>query len=243
MTIDDYKNNIEVMLGAPLLDIEVSDQLDKIIKCAFLEIKEFIDTPHYQTIPVPSTSIVSGFDMSSYKVRAILYVMRGTIQWMNATENTDALLWSPLTSLMSQSINMGPNKTYSQMDFLKDFNASLRYRQLRNTLNQDLDFTYDAVEQKLYLWQQIPQCSAITIVFNKRYESVEEIQDPFWINLMQRMALAYTKQVLGRIRGKYKMASAPYELDADTLLQEAASELSEIRAFLTENNNIFIPRD
>jgi hypothetical protein len=244
MTLQEYKDNIEVMLGAPLLDLELdSNHLEKIIKVAFLEIKDAIDTPHYQTFPVAATSIQSGYDLSEYNVRAVLYVMRGTINWMNATENTDALLWSPLTMMMTQSQNIGYNRTYSQMDFLQDFNATLRYRQLRNSLNQDLDFTFDFVNQKLYIFQQIPQVSQLTIVYNKQYGTVDEINDPFWIKLMLRLALAYVKQVLGRIRGKYRMTSAPYELDADTLLQEAATEISDIHTFLAENNNIFIPRD
>ena len=243
MTLAEYGEKIEIMLGAPLLDIEVHEQLDKIIGCAFLELKEHIDTPHYQTFNTPATSVQSGFDMSEYDIRAILYIMRGTITWMNATENTDALLWSPLTQMLTQSRTMGYNGHYSQSDFLRDYNATLRYRQVRNTLNQDLDFTFDAEEQKLYVFQQIPQASQLTIAYNKKYSSVEEIKDPFWVTLMFRLAMAYTKQVLGRIRGKYKMTSAPYELDSVEMLSEANSELAEIRAFLEENNNIFIPRD
>ena len=245
MKLCEYKDYILTMLGAPLLDVEIdideNKVMDKVIKAAFLELREYIDTPFYQTIA--SSSSNSGIDVSKYNVRAILYVTRGDINFMNASENTEALLWSPLTTMMTQTINYGYNNTYSQSDFLQDYMASLRYRQLRNTLNQDLDFTYDSVNKKLYVFQQIPIADTITMVYNKYFEDVEEIKDPYWVNLMLRLSTAYAKMIVGRIRSKYTMASAPYTLDGNTLLSEAQSELAEIRAFLNENNNIFIPRD
>lgn len=248
MKIEEYKSYIETMLGAPIIDLETNlskDMLEKIIKAAFMELRDYIDTPYYKTVAYPGENSANkcAIDLSEDAVRAVLYVTRGTISFQNASANTDALLWSPLTTMMTQSFNMGYYNTYSTLDFLQDYTASLRYRQLRNALNQDLDFTYDAVEHKLYLYQQVPTSTMITVVYNKEFKDVEEIQDSFWVNLMLRLAIAYTKQVLGRIRGKYRMSSAPYELDSDTLLSEANTELSEIRAFLNENNNIFIPRD
>ena len=60
---------------------------------------------------------------------------------------------------------------------------------------------------------------------------------------MIRLGMAYVKQTLGRIRSKYRMTAAPYELDGDTLLNEAQSELSEIREFLRSNDNLIFPID
>ena len=74
-------------------------------------------------------------------------------------------------------------------------------------------------------------------------EIIRTLDPVFDYALMAKLALAYSKQVLGRVRGKYKLTSAPYELDADQLLQEASEELTEIRTFLAQNNNIFIPKD
>lgn len=249
MKIEDYVNQIKLMLGSPVLEIEIEDKLRDIVGLAFNELKLYIDTPHYDTIDVkPENEYKSGYDVSDLHIRAVLFVARGTISLISANDSSDALLWSPLSITLNQnwnySYNYGYSKSpYSQLNLLKGYNTSQLYQQLRNALQQDLDFTYDAYNQKLYVYQQIPNSKQITIVYNKEYDSVEEIKDPFWSNLLFRLALAYSKQILGRIRGKYKMASAPYELDADTLLSEATSELGEIRQFLTENNNIFIPRD
>lgn len=248
MTVEDLKNQIELMLGAPILEVEVSEQIEKIIAIAFREINQYIDTPNYTTISTSGTLNKSGYDLSEYNVRAVLYVARGSISLINSDDSTNSLLWSPLSITMNQNYNYnygyGPQTAqYSQLNLLKGYTTSMIYQQLRNTLQQDLDFTYDYENKKLYLYQQMPLTEQVTIVYNKEYNSVEDIKDPFWINLLFRLSLAYVKQVLGRVRSKYRMTSAPYELDGDTLLNEASTELSEIHAFLSENNNVFIPKD
>lgn len=251
MKIENYVDQIKLMLGSPVLEIEIEGKLKDIVKLAFNELKLYIDTPHYDTLKVNvdnESLFRSGYDVSEYKVRAVLFVARGKISLISSNDSSDALLWSPLSITLNQnwnySYNYGYSKSpYSQLNLLKGYTTSQLYQQLRNSLQADLDFTFDAYNQKLYLYQQIPNSDQITMVYNKEYDSVEEIKDPFWSNLLFRLALAYSKQILGRIRGKYRMASAPYELDADTLLSEASSELDEIRQFLTENNNIFIPKD
>lgn len=242
MTIDEYKDVIMTKLGAPLMDIEIemdgNEVLDKVINAAFLELRNYIDTPYFQTFTATNGAI----DVSEYNVKAILYVMRGEINYRNVTNDTSALLWSPLTSFYTQSANMGYS-LYSQLNYLQDYMSTLYYRQMRNTLNQDCDYQYDAVNQKLYIFQQYPTSSTITMVYNKYYNSAEEIIEPYWQQLMIRLATAYAKEVLGRIRGKYTPTSSPYSLDADTLLSEAQAELTEIRTFLQDNDNLFLPID
>lgn len=248
MNLIDYKNQIETMLGAPVLEIEVSDRLENIIQMAFNELKLYIDTPSYITLNSGGTDTTSGIDVSEYRIRAILYVMRGTISAVNAEDSSNSLLWSPLNITLNQntsySYNFGNSKSqYSQLNLLKAYNTSMIYQQLRSSLQTDLDYTFDVENQRLYVFQQIPKSDMITVVCNREYSKVEDVKDPFWCNLLFRLSLAYTKQILGRIRGKYRMTSAPYELDSETLLSESNTELTEIRSFLSENNNVFIPRD
>lgn len=242
-------------MGAPLLDIEVESNgiptltknapntinsynfLSDVINSAFLELKEYIDTPHYKTVPY-----ANNINLSSYNVRTVLYVMRGSLDATTASQNTDALLFSPLTTMMTQTTNMGYS-SYSSSNLIQNYASSLLYKQMRNTLNQDLDFTYDRNTKLLYIFQQVPRSDSITIAYHKDYKDVSEIEDPYWVNWMLRIGLAYTKEVVGRIRSKYKLNSAPYELDGEALLSESQTELSEIRQFLSDNNNVFLPMD
>ena len=239
MKIAEYNEQVLTRLGSPLLDIELETEgnkvLDKIIKSAFFELREYIDTPYIQTLPYSA----SGMDVSQYKVRAILYVTRGNITLTNAMENTGALLWSPLSTMMNQTVNMGYR--YSQVNFMQDYVATLQFKQLRNGLNQDLEHMYDPGRKKLFVFQQIPQAATVTMVYNKILTDVEEIEDPYWQNILLKLSIALSKEVLGRIRSKYKPNSDPFEMDGDTLLSEAREELSEIREMLQQNNNLFIP--
>lgn len=255
MTLDEYKKNILIRMGAPLLDIEVEANgiptltknppstsasynfLSDIINSAFMELREYIDTVHFKSLPYSNR-----IDLSEYNVRAVVYVLRGTLDATTASQNTDALLFSPLTTMMTQTTNMGYS-SYSSTNLLQNYMSSLIYKQVRNTLNQDLDYTYDRPTKNLYIFQQVPRSDSITIAYHKDYKDVSEIEDPYWINWMLRIGLAYTKEVVGRIRSKYKLNSAPYELDGEELLSESQTELSEIRQFLSDNNNLFLPMD
>ena len=52
-----------------------------------------------------------------------------------------------------------------------------------------------------------------------------------------------TKEVLGRIRSKYTSNSSTFTLDGPTLLQEAQSELQDIRNYLDSNSDILFAMD
>ena len=50
-----------------------------------------------------------------------------------------------------------------------------------------------------------------------------------------RLSKALTKVTLGRIRGRYTQSNALWTQDADTMLQEGNTELTELRAYLQKN--------
>lgn len=240
MKREEYISIITAQLGAPILDIELTDaDIGKIIDVAFKELNNYIDTTYFETVTYTGPCI----DVSKLKVKAVLYVTRGTLTTNNANfTNSNQLLFGTNYLITNKYSTMNGYKGTTS-NLMSGYITSLLYQQIRNTIEQDLDFTFDKRSQKLYLVQQIPASNQITIVYNKILENVEEIEDEYWINYMIRLGLAYVKQTLGRIRSKYKMTSAPYELDGDTLLNEAQSELSEIREFLRSNDNLIFPID
>lgn len=237
MNRDQYIAIIKARLGGQLLDIELTgEQIGELVDIAFMELNPYIDTPYFKTLPANSC-----IDLSNENVRAILYVVRANASSINSTVDISAMLFSPLTYTTNQYSTL--NGYTGTTSLLKGYTTSLIYQQIRNTTQQDLDYTWDGREQKLYLYQQLPTSQMITVVYNKNLVNVEEIQDDYWVNYLIRLSLAYTKETLGRIRSKYKMTSAPYELDGDTLLSEAQSELTELRQFLQDNDNLFMPID
>ena len=250
MTLEEYTQNILRRLGDPFVDVDIKsagvpdengntiNMVPLLIQDAFQELKSYIDEVYYLTIP----GVTSKVDLTEYHVRTVASVMRGSINSITAPETVDGLLFSPIALMTTQSQLMGFNP-YSTSGYVQDFASSLQYRQLRNTISPDLDFTYDYPNHTLYIYQQIPTSPTLTIAYNKEYEDVSEIKDPFWINCMIRLGLAYVKESLGRARSKYELADAPYTLDGEQLLSEAQAELTEIRQFLNDNNEMFFPID
>ena len=88
-----------------------------------------------------------------------------------------------------------------------------------------------------------PFTNAITIQYIPDYKDVEEITEVFWMDIILRLATAYAKQAIGRIRSKYTLNSSAYSLDGEAMLQEANTEIQEIRTFLETNDDLVFPID
>lgn len=88
----------------------------------------------------------------------------------------------------------------------------------------DRSFKYDKETEKLYLDDY---SGTVTIEVIKKL-TVEQIKDEEMRNWIQRYALALCKESLGRVRGKYRLNNAPFELDSQELLQEAQEELRNL---------------
>lgn len=232
MSKSDYKNMILKMLGGSVVDVELDSDVDTFVDIALMEIKPFIGTTQYLTLPYQPI-----IDLSSRKVYNIVSVYRGSaLSNLSTTGLTDeALLFG------TGSYNLAGN-SYAQL-FNLSYSDQLAIRlltqQVVNTASAltDIDFTYK--DGKLYLETLNGNCSDITLEYNPLYESVDEVTDPYWVSVIYRMALANTKIALGRARGKYRVSNLSYELDSDTILNEGISELEQLRTELKDSNDTF----
>ena len=80
--------------------------------------------------------------------------------------------------------------------------------QIRNTLSTDLAFRFDRNSNLLYINTSSGTPTYITIEYIPRYDSVEEIESDFWIDVLLKLSLALTKITLGRIRTRYTQSNA-----------------------------------
>lgn len=231
MTICDYKEDILLQLGFPVLEIEIEANIERIIDMAFRELKHYITDTRTATIPYVGEKIhiEDNFNKGKDKINTVVYIMRGHSPNRIADFQDIMYLVSRQNSLQYLS--------------LTDYSRAMLTQQCKNTIATDLDFYWDKINSDLYVYANYPKPDTITIVYIPEYEKVEDIVEPFWQNLLRRLALALTKEVLGRIRGKYKLNSSTYELDSDVLLSEAQQELSEIRGFLNDNSDMMLPID
>lgn len=231
-----YVEMVTKMLGGSVVDVELVDDIDTFIDIALLEVKPYIGTSQYITLPYSHC-----IDLSDKNIYNVVAVYRGSV--------TDGLESSGLTDgallFGTGAYTVAGNAYNSLFDLSYSDQLAIRLltRQVVNTVRNltDIDFVFK--DDKLYLETSDYVVNDITIEYNPKYENVEEITDPYWCSIIYRMTLANMKIALGRARGKYRLTNLSYELDSDTILQEGITELETLRTELKESNDIFFMLD
>lgn len=228
MTLAEYTEEISFQLGGSVLDLEIANDLPRCVNRAFREIKRYITTPAYMTLPWNSNNGGNKINLKDKKVYSIINVLRP----------------DSYNSLSVNSLDVfGLAQSYSAVTNLDAYmNRMLRLQQM-NSISTDLDFVWDAHTKDLYVTMNPPYTNQITIAYVPDYQSVEEITEVYWVDIILKLATAYAKQVLGRVRSKYTLNSAQYNLDGETLLAEAKEEIAEIITFLRSNVDLAFPID
>ncbi len=230
MTMAEYVDDIMLTLGGTVVDIEIEESLPRCVNKAFREIKQYVTTPAYMTLPFGARANGVGctIDLSSKNVYSVVNVMRP----------------DSYNSLSMNTLDVfGLNLTYSAVTNMNAYANRMLQLQELNTISTDLDFIWDAHTKQLSVTMNPPFTSAVTIQYIPDCKDVEEITEIFWEQKILKLATAYAKLILGRIRGKYTLNSAQYNLDSDTLLAEANAEIQEIHEFLRTNVVLAFPID
>ena len=230
MTREEYVDDILISLGAHIVDVENEEFLGKIVDKAFREVKRFIVKATYMTVPYQK---VGGIDLSSYKVDSVIQIFR--------TANP-GLVYDP-TDVFSMSALSSANGVSAGSTILNDYMYRTQLNQLKSTISTDLDFTFDPDTKKLHVNTYFPSPTQLTLVYVPEFSDVSEIKEQYWINYIQRLSLAFAKESLGKIRGKYELSSSLYKLDGASLTSEGIQERDQIRAELTENTDLMFPID
>lgn len=228
MTLAEYTDEIAFRLGGSVITLEIANDLPRCVNMAFREIKRYITTPAYMTLPWNSNHGGNRINLKDKRVYSIINVMRPDSYNSLSTNTLDVF---------------GLAQSYSAITNMESYmNRVLRLQEM-NTISTDLDFVWDAHTKDLYVTMNPPYTNQITIAYVPDYESVEEITEVYWIDMIIKLATAYAKQILGRIRGKYTLNSAQYDLDGETLLSESKEEIAEIQTFLRNNVDLAFPID
>jgi hypothetical protein len=230
MTLAEYTDEILFSLGGGYVDVEIEKDIPRCVNKAFREVKAYIVTPAYMTVPYGASlnGVGTTIDLSDKNVYDVICVMRPD-------------------SYNSMSMNtldvFGLNLTYSAITNNEAYaNRMLRLQQM-NTISTDLDFIWDAHTKQLSVVMNPPFTNQVTIEYVPDYKDVEEITEVFWQDIILRLATAYAKQVIGRIRSKYTLNSSTYTLDGDRMLEEANAEIADIKQKLIDNHDLMMPID
>lgn len=234
MTREEYVDDILLLLGEPLLEIELSkDDVGRVVDMAFRELKHYITDTETLTIPYREKFHLEDFEdpvlHRKINVNTVVYVMRSNSP--NRIADYQDIMYLMNRQSMLNTVS------------LTDYNRALLVNQAKNTISTDLDFHWDKKYKDLYVYANYPKPESITITYIPEYETIEDIEEPFWQDKLRKLAKGLTKETLGRIRSKYTLNGAQYTLDGNQLLAEAQQELSDVRSFLNENSDMLLPVD
>ncbi len=247
MTKAEYIENIKLELGCYgsdsnneiFLQMELSDsQLGKVVDRALLEVQKYIDSTKLMTVPFARCINLEGTPVSS-----ILRVYRAEgLNGSAAESGGQTTVMDPMYVQTWMAFTNG-GTMYNLNDYLLNYLSYSTLMQMRNTTSTDMAWKQDHTENKLYINDGFDAPKAVTIEYVPKYSDVNEIVSDYWIDILLRLSVALTKQILGRIRTRYKSSSNLWEQDGETLLSEATEELKDLREKLRVNSQIILPID
>lgn len=248
MTLQECIEDIKLELTGGLTKLELSDEiLAKFVSKALKEVNRYIDSTKIVTVPFSPCIDLGpyvddkGVEHPGFKHNAVVNVFRTQGYTGDITEG--GLMYAdPMQAQMWMAFSNG-NTMYNLQDYVMNYLSYNTLLQMRNTISTDMAFREDKSENKLYINANRDDPINVTIEYIPLYESVEELDDPYWQDIVRRMALDLVKIGLGRIRTKYTQSNALWALDGDKLLEEGTTDLKELRETLRLNDQLSYPVD
>lgn len=236
MTLEEYVEEIKLELTGCVLELEISDEtIGSVVKKAFREIHRFIDTTKLITIPYVPCIDMKGFECSS--IHAI-YRTEG----FDGDSSSGGSQVDPMYAQRWMAFSSG-GTMYNLNNYLLNYMSWNTLLQMRNNSSTDLAFKYDKNAEKLYINVGYDRPTNITIEYVPILKDVSEVTSDYWIDILQRLALAMTKIVLGRLRSRFTQNNAQWSQDGEQLLQEGNEEKNNIEEILRVNSSLFFPID
>jgi len=238
MTEEEYIENIKLVLTGGILELEIPDStLSKVLKRSLQILQRYIDSTELITVPFARCIDISNSEISSVvKVFRVEGTMGDTETGMSQSviDPMYAQTWMAFTNGGSM---------YNFNDYILNYMSYNTLLQVRNTTSTDMAFRQDHSAGKLYINPAFDRPNYVTIEYVPVYKSVEQITSDYWIEVLQRLAIAETKIILGRIRTRYTSSSSLWQQDGEAMLSEGVAEEKELIDRLTSNSQIIYPID
>lgn len=236
MQMQAYIDEIKLRLTGGVLHLEIDDAtIMKIIDSAFREVQRYIDTTRLETMPFQRC-----INLSPRKVNAVTNIYRA--EGFTSDTTSDSSVQDPMLVQQWQLL-AGNGNVLSMTDYAYNYAAWSTSLQIRNTLSTDLSFRFDRSTNQLYINTSSGTPTLITIEYIPRYDSVDEIESDFWIDILMRLSIALTKITLGRIRSRFTQSNALWTQDGEAILAEGNQELTDLRTKLLADSQLVYPID
>ena len=238
MDMQAYLDEIKLQLTGYLIDIELDDMtLTKIVESAFRELQRYIGTTRLATILYQPC-----IDLKGKGISAVTKVYRAS-GYMGVEDVNSQSLLDPMYAAQWQMYSNTAFNTGAFSNWVMNYGAWNTMLQMRNTLSTDLAFRYDKQTERLYVNVAFDKPTYITIEYIPRFESVDEINSDYWIDILVKLSVALTKVTLGRVRSRHKLSNAIWDGDGSDILEEGKTELETLREQLRTNSMMFYPID
>lgn len=234
MTLEELIEHVKFVLTGDVLELEISDEgIARVCNDALRELQRY--TNEFRLIEKDYYNCIDLSDLDYYSV-ANVYRTKTVANIKDAKESIDPVYLQFWTSF-------GLGLTYNVNQYLLNYASYSELEQIRNTLSTDLYFKEDKANKKLYINISSGNPGKVVIEYIPIYKNIDDVKDDYWIDFLKRLAVAKTKQILGRLRTYAKQSNSLVTLDGDTILNEGNKELDELRAELEKNNDYFWPVD
>lgn len=235
MTKDDIIEEVKLSLTGNVLELEVEDKtFDLIIKKALRELQRYWDET--TIINIPFASCIDYSDTPLADCQEIVRIYR-TVGIGNSDDAYNSVTMDPLYA-QQWMVFSNAGTMYNLSDYILNYGAWSTLTQIRNTISTDMAFRVDKQKHRLYINNNISNPGTIAVEYIPKLQYVEDIKSEYWQDILVRLTTAITKQILGRIRTKFKNSNSLWQIDGDTILAEGNSEYSELITKLTENSNL-----
>ena len=239
MTINDYVAYIKLMLTGSVLTLEVTDDtLKEVVKAALREVNRYIDQTKFMTIPYAKCIDLTGSNVSSvtavYRTKGYLSANDDSDENPGDVDPFQATIWKVFSNNGSM---------YNLNDYVLNYASFATMLSLRSAQSTDLSFKMDMTTKKLYINTSNDVPTSITIEYVPKLIDAEDVVSDYWIDIMQRLCLAITKQICGRIRSRYTPAGTLFKQDGEIILAEGNKELEDLREVMRQNGTEFYPID
>lgn len=239
MTKQDYVDAIKLELTGGVLELEIPDDtLGKIVDRALKEVQKFIDSTELMTVPYASCIDLKDAPISSifrvYRTEGLNGDSSGSSGYSSVVDPMYAQTWMAFTN---------GGTMYNLNDYILNYMSYNTLMQMRNTTSTDLAWKQDHQKNKLYVNSGFDNPNYITIEYVPIFNDVEQIKSDYWVDILLRLSVAMTKQILGRIRTRFTSSSSLWTMDGETMLTEGNTELADIREKLRTNSQIILPID
>lgn len=236
MTLTDVIEEIKLEISGYKIQMGLPDEtLALVVKKAMRELQRYISSTQLMTIPFSRC-----IDLSDSGVSSVSRVYR-TKGYLGEDEYTGGMV-DPMQAAQWQ-ILCGSGDMYRLNDWIMNYASWNTLMQVRNTTSTDMSFKEDKQASKLYINCASDTPNYVTIEYVPVLKDVEDIKSDYWIDILVRLSVALTKQTLGRIRTRYTQPNALWSQDGELLLNEANTELTELRNKLEANSLLSFPID